>query len=83
MTTLTKIGNSQGIRIPKPIIRQAHLENAEIELEVTSDGLLLRPIRRSVRKGWEANIRSSLTEGKHDEGIIAEWVQEPLDTWEW
>ena len=25
MTMLTKIGNSQGIRIPKPLIQQAHL----------------------------------------------------------
>ena len=30
---VTRIGNSQGIRIPKPLIQQAHLENANLELE--------------------------------------------------
>ena len=32
MTTLIKIRNSQGIRIPKPLIPQAHLENVSLEL---------------------------------------------------
>ncbi|MEA2111469.1 MAG: AbrB/MazE/SpoVT family DNA-binding domain-containing protein, partial [Campylobacterota bacterium] len=44
MTTLTKIGNSQGIRIPKPLIQQAHLENASLELEVLENGLLIKPV---------------------------------------
>ena len=34
MTMLTKIGNSQGIRIPKALIKEAQLENVEIDLEV-------------------------------------------------
>lgn len=38
MTILTKIGNSQGIRIPKPLIKQAHLENVDLELEVLEIG---------------------------------------------
>ena len=36
---LVKIGNSQGIRIPKPLILQAHLENVDLELEVLENGL--------------------------------------------
>jgi len=83
MTTLTRIGNSQGIRIPKPIIKQAHLENAEIELEVTSEGLLLRPVQRSVRQGWENDIKTQMKAQQSDEGIISEWLDEPLDEWEW
>lgn len=34
MTMLTKIGNSKGIRIPKPLIEQANLDNVQIDLEV-------------------------------------------------
>ncbi len=37
MTTLTKIGNSQGIRIPKILIQQAHLENVNLELYSVSN----------------------------------------------
>jgi len=44
MTTLTRIGNSQGIRIPKPLIQQARLENVPLDLEVVPDGILIKPI---------------------------------------
>jgi len=40
MTMLTRIGNSQGIRIPKPLIAQAHLANVELDFEVLENGLL-------------------------------------------
>ena len=64
MTMLTKIGNSQGIRIPKSLITQAHLENVQIDLEVVENGLLLKPILTSKRKGWEENIKSVLLKNK-------------------
>jgi len=38
---LTRIGNSQGIRIPKPLITQADLENVQIDLEIVSNDLLI------------------------------------------
>ena len=50
MTTLTKIDNFQGIRITKPLIEQAHLEN----------GLLIKPILTSRRENWKSNIEKVL-----------------------
>ncbi len=64
MTMLTKIGNSQGVRIPKPIIKQANLENIEIEFEVVKDGLLLKPVKKIVRENWEDNIKDILSKNK-------------------
>lgn len=52
MTMLIKIGNSQGIRIPKAIVKQAHLENSSLEFEVTAQGLLIKPITNKLRVGW-------------------------------
>jgi antitoxin MazE len=84
MTMLTKIGNSQGIRIPKPIIKQAQLENTEIEFEVTKNGLLLKPIKKVSRKNWEKNIKEILSKSTYeDEAILQEWLDEELDEWEW
>jgi len=85
MATLTQIGNSQGIRIPKPIIKQANLENCEIEFEVTKDGLLLKPVKKSSRKNWQENINSVLKNSKNlkDEGIVEEFLNEELEEWEW
>jgi antitoxin MazE len=84
MTMLTRIGNSQGIRIPKPIIKQAKLENSEIEFEVTKDGLLLKPVKKVLRKDWEKNIKEVLSKNtQEDEAVLQEWLDEPLDEWEW
>ena len=41
MTTLIRIGNSQGVRIPKAIIEQAQLENKELVFKISDDGLLM------------------------------------------
>ena len=84
MTVLTKIGNSQGIRIPKPIIKQAKLENCEIEFEVTEDGLLLKPVKKASRKNWEKNIKEVLSKNRQkDEAILQDWLDEKMDEWEW
>ena len=84
MTVLTKIGNSQGIRIPKPIIKQAKLENCEIEFEVTEDGLLLKPVKKASRKNWKKNIKEVLSKNaQEDEAVLQDWLDEELDEWEW
>ncbi len=43
MAHLVKIGNSQGIRIPKPLIQQAHLEGKELDIQVVNQGILVTP----------------------------------------
>ena len=57
MAHLIKIGNSQGIRIPQPLIKQAGLQNEEFEILVVETGLLITPIKKS-RKGWEEQFKS-------------------------
>ncbi len=86
MTMLTKIGNSQGIRIPKPIIKQAKLENSEIEFEIVKGGLLLKPIKKRVRINWEDNILKILSknQNKKDEAILDDFLNDSdLNDWEW
>ena len=40
-TNIIKIGNSQGIRIPKVVLEQAHL-SGEVELEVLDEQIVIR-----------------------------------------
>ena len=54
MAKIIKIGNSQGIRIPKPIIALANLENIELDFVVLDSGLLITPDRKA-RIGWRNN----------------------------
>ena len=54
MAKIIQIGNSQGIRIPKPLIALANLEGKELEYVVMDSGLLITP-EKKVRVGWESN----------------------------
>ncbi|MEA1915368.1 MAG: AbrB/MazE/SpoVT family DNA-binding domain-containing protein [Campylobacterota bacterium] len=86
MTMLTRIGNSQGIRIPKPLIKQAHLENVQIDLEVVENGLLIKPIPTSKRENWKDNIENILLQNKDikDTAIINEFLNDSdLEDYQW
>jgi len=52
MAKIIKIGNSQGIRIPKPIVELANLENIELDFVILDSGLLITPDKKA-RLGWE------------------------------
>ena len=54
MAKIVKIGNSQGIRIPKPLISLANLENQELNFIVLDSGLLITSKKKS-RVGWQIN----------------------------
>jgi antitoxin MazE len=49
-TNIIRIGNSQGIRIPKILLEQSRL-GTEVELEVKDDMILIRSVSRP-REGW-------------------------------
>jgi len=66
MAKIVKIGNSQGIRIPKPLISLANLENQELDFIVLDSGLLITSKKKS-RVGWQSN--TDMTESQ----VIWEW----------
>lgn len=76
MTHLVKIGNSHGIRIPKPLIEQAHLEGKELKLQVVDDGLLITPSTMA-REGWKESIESVIATHGVEE-IDNEWLDATL-----
>lgn len=49
--SLIAIGNSRGIRIPKPLIEQCGLQN-EVELDVRDNVIMIHSINPS-RLGWD------------------------------
>jgi len=86
MTMLIKIGNSQGIRIPKPLIQQAHLENVSLELEVLENGLLIKPVNNTGRDTWIENIEkvTAKHKGLQDEGLLEDLLNDnDLEEYEW
>ena len=69
MAQIIKIGNSQGIRIPKPIISLANLDNKELDFVVLDSGLLITS-QKKARSGWERN------HNKEKPMAIWEWWKE-------
>lgn len=55
-TTLRRMGNSQGVLIPKPIVRQLGLEGA-VDLQVKGGVLEIRPAVTDPRSGWADDAR--------------------------
>ncbi len=84
MAHLVKIGNSQGIRIPKPLIQQAHLEGKELDIQVVNQGILVTPSKKP-REGWKKAIETILV-SNGIETTDNEWLDATLtsdDDLEW
>lgn len=76
MPHLVKIGNSQGIRIPKPFIDQAHLAGCELKFSLVNNGLLVSPIKKP-REGWQKSINTVISvQGSAD--MDQEWLDASL-----
>jgi antitoxin MazE len=51
---IRRIGNSQGVILPKPLLAQVGLTENEAEMTVERDAIILRKPTKSVRAGWAA-----------------------------
>lgn len=65
-THIIRIGNSQGIRIPKPLLKQCHFEG-ELEIESSPHKLVILS-RQGPRKGWKEAF-TEMGENKDDKLI--------------
>ena len=79
-TELVRIGNSRGIRIPKPLIEQCGLGN-NVELRVENDSLVISPERRP-RQGWEEAFRAAGS-AMNDERLLETVPPNEFDRKEW
>jgi antitoxin MazE len=80
-TRIVKIGNSQGIRIPKLLLEQSGI-HAEVEIEVQGDRLIIRTASR-LRTGWDESFAVMAKEQDDvllDEVNTTNWDQVE---WEW
>lgn len=82
-TRIVKIGNSQGIRIPKPILERLGL-SGEVELEVQDDQLVIRSVQVP-RHTWAAQFEQMAQQS--DDALLDEkspslsdWDE---DEWTW
>jgi len=82
-TAIVRIGNSRGIRIPKPLLEQYRLRD-EVEMEIREDGLLIRGVAEP-RSGWDdafRRMRERNDDTLVDEGSSAA-TRWDVTEWEW
>ena len=80
-TKLIKIGNSQGIRIPKNVAERLHLFE-DIEIVIEDDHLEVRPGHKP-REGWADAFQDMAKRGDDrlpDEHAPTAWDEEE---WDW
>jgi antitoxin MazE len=82
-TRIVPIGNSHGIRIPKPFLEQAGL-SGEVDIRVEDKTLVIRPAAKP-RAGWAAAFQAMAKEGDdalldEDTPGLSRWNE---DEWEW
>jgi antitoxin MazE len=79
-TRIVRIGNSQGIRIPKPLLEQSGL-GEEVEIEVRPNEIVIRAAARP-RDGWEEAFSRMSAEG--DDALLdSDVVSSDWDDREW
>jgi antitoxin MazE len=76
-TRIVRIGNSQGIRIPKPLLEQTGL-CGEVEISAADDSLVIRPARKP-RADWAAAFQEMARRG--DDALLDE-VAPSLSRWD-
>ncbi len=84
-TRLIRVGNSQGIVLPKKLLQQYHL-SGEVELRPTPEGLLIAPVLRPARQGWAAQMQAALADGQELEGELLEGFSDAEfedGEWQW
>ena len=82
-TRIIRIGNSRGIRIPKPLLEQTGLHD-EVEIGVLGDSLIVRPARKA-RAGWAAAFQEMARRGDDDvlDDAVPSLSSWDEDGWEW
>jgi antitoxin MazE len=60
---IRKMGNSQGVLIPKPILAQVGLEGTA-DLQVRDGVIEIRPVRRNPREGWAEDAKRLAAHGE-------------------
>ncbi len=80
---IVKMGNSQGVRIPKVLLEQSGV-GEHVELEVQPGQIIIRAAQHP-RQGWDEQFRLMAEQGDDrlldgDMPSLTEWDEEE---WEW
>lgn len=80
-TQIVPIGNSRGVRIPKTLLELCHIHNT-VDLNVKGETIIIRPVKRRPREGWEAAFKAM--HARHEDRVlIDDRLDVAVEPWEW
>ena len=81
--SIVRIGNSQGIRIPKVVLEQTHL-HGEVDLEVKDDKIIIGPVKKP-RQDWDRQFKLMAERGddKLIDSAVVSLTSFDEEEWEW
>ncbi|MBC5815475.1 MAG: AbrB/MazE/SpoVT family DNA-binding domain-containing protein [Candidatus Eremiobacteraeota bacterium] len=80
--SIHRIGNSQGVILPKPLLAQVGLTHGEVEVTIEHDAIVLRKPEVTVRAGW-AEAARKLADAKADGLVWPEFSNEADENLTW
>ena len=81
-TQIRKMGNSQGVLIPKPFLAQAGIGLEEVEIAVEDASIIIRKPQRKIREGW-AQASQAIAEAEQDQLAWPEFPNEADHELQW
>jgi len=78
---IVRVGNSRGIRIPKPLIEQTGLGD-DVEIVVQGNAIVISPVGRP-REGWVEAFRAMATHGDDELLDVTRPTRWDEDEWRW
>lgn len=83
MTKLVRVGTSYGVRIPKVFIEKANLKDADIDLKLLKNGLLLTPSKK-YRTNWDTqSLRKKAKQDKDCATLQEDFLSADIKDWDW
>jgi antitoxin MazE len=81
--SIVRIGNSQGIRIPKVVLEQTRL-HGEVDLEVKDEKIIISPLKKP-RQDWDRQFKLMAERGddKLIDSEVVSLTSFDEEEWEW
>ena len=67
-TSIRKMGNSQGVLIPKPFLAQTGMDIGEVEMEIENNAIVIRKPQKKARDGWSEASKAIAATG--DDALV-------------
>lgn len=74
-TTIRKMGNSQGVLIPKPFLTQIGMEMGDVDIDIENETIVIRKLAKQPREGW-AEFSKAIAVAGDDKLVMPDFANE-------